>query len=280
MPDNGSFGSWRLEVVQLQGIISQTTLWKPIMARTRHLNHAPILEAVIDLRVEPRTETTYEALKHGLKPESFGYYEVGPIHLGNFGIAVAPNAVVQQFNTPVTTIGIRYHSADEKYVFQGMTHSFTISRLEPYEDWEHLKTEAQRIWEIYLETTKPQSVERIATRFINNLRLPMRVGDSFEDYLFKFGDVPDGVPQSISSFTHSLSVHEREKQASVNLTVSLQPSQEIRPELPVIMDIDVFAFRKFSPRDTNIWTCLDDLRKIKNDCFFGSITEKAAELYE
>lgn len=50
--------------------------------------------------------------------------------------------------------------------------------------------------------------------------------------------------------------------------------------LPVILDIDVFVEREFDPSGDEIWGCLDDLREMKNDIFYKSLTPAAWEKYK
>lgn len=50
--------------------------------------------------------------------------------------------------------------------------------------------------------------------------------------------------------------------------------------VPVLLDIDAFTQSEFEPTDQQVWTVLEQLRVLKNRAFFGTITEKAAELYE
>jgi len=48
----------------------------------------------------------------------------------------------------------------------------------------------------------------------------------------------------------------------------------------VILDVDAFTSTNLDPTDRELWTTLERLRELKNRSFFGTITERAAELYE
>ena len=50
--------------------------------------------------------------------------------------------------------------------------------------------------------------------------------------------------------------------------------------VPVILDIDAFIAADLNPMDRELWAILERLRELKNRSFFGTITERAAELYE
>ncbi len=64
-----------------------------------------------------------------------------------------------------------FHIADAFSAISAMPRG-SRSRLPPYEDWAKLLIETKRIWTQYVERLAPQRVTRVATRFINNLRLP------------------------------------------------------------------------------------------------------------
>ena len=152
------------------------------MARERHLPHAPITEALIDIHVSPRDGLTFAGLRDAFDAEEFGYYVKGPISQGTFAVRVAPDGQPPHTTAESAQVGLRFHSADEKYVAQCRLAGFTLSRLPPYEKWENLLEEGRRLWAIYVERLAPTRVVRIATRFINNLHLPLETGASFQTY--------------------------------------------------------------------------------------------------
>lgn len=249
------------------------------MAKKRHLSRAPVTEALIDIRVAPKEDLTFDILKAGLGAAGFGYYAKGPIteNLLQFSVPVGG----QELQTPsqAAQVGVRFHSNDEKYVVQCRLNGFTLSRLPPYETWENLRTEATRIWKVYAERLAPARVTRVATRFINNLRLPMQTGDSYQLYFNKLVDVPEETPQSVEMFFQRFQLIDTETGARVILTLTHDGSAA-NGVLPVILDVDAFAQTDLDPGDQEIWAILERLRNLKNRTFFGTLTERAAELYE
>jgi uncharacterized protein (TIGR04255 family) len=248
------------------------------MADIRHLPRAPITEAVIDLRVETPPGTTVEALLHALERRNyFGYMKKGAIVRGEFGFAFS----VQEGPKPVTagratSIGVRLHSPDERYVAQLSMEGFTLSRLQPYESWEDLVREAARLWGGYLDSLPTDRVVRAATRYINNLRLPPT--ESLGRFLKLPPALPEGLPEVLSAFLQRFVIHDPASEATVILTQALEAGSPER-NLPFILDIDVFRVATFSPRGTQVWDCLEQLRLLKNRVFFGCLTELAVELY-
>lgn len=249
------------------------------MAKLRHLNQAPITEALIDIHVEPLTGLSFATLQDAFSALDFGYYIKNPISQGTFGFKLTSNGQQPQTTAESTQIGLRLHSSDEKYVAQCRLTGFTLSRLPPYESWPTLLEETKRVWSVYRDQLSPRRVTRLATRFINNLRLPLEHGESLQTYLQKFADVPDEAPQGLTSFFQRFQLVDIPSNAFVNLTLALDSSRRGGPA-PVILDVDAFSTTNMDPEDDALWNVLEHLRKLKNQCFFGSLTERAVELYE
>lgn len=248
------------------------------VARPRNLPHAPITEALIDLRVQPRDGFSFDEMKAAFDQPNFGYYVKNSITEGKFEFKLPPGGEPPETMAQSTQTGLRLHSSDERYVAQCGISGFTLSRLEPYENWDALCAETRRLWRIYLERTRPRLVRRVATRFINNLRLPLGVGESIQLYLHKVVDVPEEAPQLVEGFFQRFQLFDPASGARVLLTVALD-ARTSGASVPVILDIDASKEMEADPVDPAIWEMLETLRGLKNQCFFGTITERAAELY-
>jgi uncharacterized protein (TIGR04255 family) len=248
------------------------------MARQRHLSRAPITEALIDIQVTPKEGLTFDALRAGLDAPAFGYQAKGPIIEGLLQFSI-PVGKEPQTSSGAAQVGIRFHSNDEKYVAQCRLGGLTLSRLPPYENWNNLRIEATRIWKIYTDCLTPARVTRIATRVINNLRLPMQTGESYQLYFNKLVDVPEEAPQAVETFFQRFQLVDTQTGARVILTLT-QGGGATNGLLPVILDLDAFTQADLNPRDSEIWAILERLRDLKNRTFFGTITDRAAELYE
>jgi uncharacterized protein (TIGR04255 family) len=249
------------------------------MAKQRHLPGAPITEALIDIQVAPRDGLTFTELQNAISAPEFGYYVKNPISEGTFGFMLTSDGTQPQTTAQAAQIGLRLHSQDEKYVLQCRLSGFTLSRLPPYEEWPNLIQEAKRLWAVYTERLLPKRVTRVATRFTNNLQLPMESGASYQKYLHKLVDVPDEAPQAVASFLQRFYLVDVECDASVILTLALDNTPP-GAHAPVILDIDAFRVTDLELSSPDLWDILEKLRELKNRCFFGTITEATAELYE
>src|SRR3989337_3834665 len=106
------------------------------------------------------------------------------------------------------------------------------------------------------------------------MEFPLPMGD-LKDYLVSPPDVPERLPQGISSYLMRMVLHDPDSGAQAVVTQAMEalPSNKI----PIILDIDVFAERQITPpAQGDLWRELEKLRVLKNRIFFESITERTA----
>jgi len=248
------------------------------MATPEHLNHAPITEAVIDLRIETPTGITFEAFERLLEGHNnLGYVKKSRIMTGAFGFALKADESVQPLAERSRRIGVRLHSPDEKYVGQLSLEGFTLSRLQPYESWDNLIAEARRLWAGYSACLGGPRIIRAATRYINNLRLP--ITRPLEQFLNLVPLIPNDLSNvMLSGFLIRHVLNDPQSQATVILTEALEVKSLDAP-LPIILDIDAFKEAPFSAPGSAVWAYLDQLRALKNRAFFACLTDPGVALY-
>lgn len=249
------------------------------MAEPRHLHRAPIIEALIDLRVVMPEGLTIESLERSLQPLDFGYYVKSPISQGTIEFRAPPGGQPFESATQASVVGYRLHSDDERYVVQWQVGGITVSRLQPYQDWPTLLAECQRLWQIYAARCRPVRVSRVAARYINDLRLPLASGESYQLFLNRFVELPEGAPQAVEAFFQRFQLVDVSSGGRVALSLSQKGVREGEPA-QVILDIDAFKERDMAADAAEIWSELEQLRVLKNRCFFSTITDRAAELYQ
>ena len=250
------------------------------MAKQRHLRNAPIREAVIDLRITPPLDVSVlSKISSSVREEIQDRYpEKKEQHSfeGGFGIKDGQPIVRQPVDLGIR--GYIFESSDEPQRAQFRIDGFTLNRLKPYTCWESVIAEAKGLWNIYLRSTSPESVSRIAVRYINHLSIPLPISD-FKDFLTAPPPIPESAPQVVSSFSTRVVVHDTERQLDANIAQAMEPSS--KPDsFTVIIDIDAYRTGKFDAQAEEIWMIMDQLRHLKNAIFFGSITENTARLFE
>jgi uncharacterized protein (TIGR04255 family) len=235
-----------------------------------HLAHAPIAEASIDIQVDA-PDLTSEGLGAMFQDVKDVFPEKHDRVEYQFGIDAshAPRNDQKQ-------VGWLAWSVDHSRAIQARPDGFTFSRLPKYQDWSDLRDGARREWGKYAAVAKPRVIRRIGVRFINRIELPRSLND-FEDYFQTFPKIGPTIPQKlVGAFARLLIPFDR---AIASVTQTFDASSITDTIIPVVLDIDVFLNAEFDPNGDEFWENLDRLRHIKNEVFFGSITEKTKEMF-
>ena len=245
------------------------------MTEARHYPHAPITEALVDLRVNYGSAISLDKLKNFGTQIKADYPHENTREMVqanvNFGQA--------QAQTSRSTIGYIFHSADRRQAVQARLDGFTFSRFAPYQDWPRLISEAKRLWTIFLKCLRPQTVTRIAVRYINQINLPYRERTlTFEHYLRTFPATALEEDIALEEFLLRLVMPQQDLSAKLILTEALLPPKD--DHLGVLLDIDLFRENaSVDSHSEEIWDILETFRERKNKYFEASLTDAARGLF-
>lgn len=250
------------------------------MARQRHLRKAPITEALIQFQVRPGRADFENANRELVGKLTPAFYAKGEIRHGTFQLSLdtahSSSPAVSGVSHP---IGVRLHSQDEKYVAQVTNQGLTVSRLEPYPDWETFRDEVRRVWDLYSVIFRPEAITRVAIRYINTIVLSVGPETRLEKIFTRPPMEPEGMSEVLSSFLNRCVVEDPPSKASIIVTLASQPPMP-PSTFPVILDIETVRQTEFAVNDSSAWSYLEILRELKNAAFFGSLTEEQVRLYE
>lgn len=239
-----------------------------------HLERAPIHEAVIDFRVQlPEGVDSSRLLElHSKIKERYPKLEERRAFKGQIEIRQG-----RPVGTGAMDLGVNgyfFKNEEATQVVQFRLDGFAFSRLKPYQHWKSFRDEAERLWEVYKGLAP--SVARVAVRYINHIDLPVPVM-RLEDYFNFSPRWPAEERFHGSAFLSRVEVVEPPSQARAILTQALLPPKG-QTALTVLLDIDVFKELPFDLDYKAAWQTVDQFQAMKNDLFFGMITEKTREL--
>jgi len=235
-----------------------------------HLSRAPIVEAVLDIRVAPSVQWDEIILQKELKDSLSEYPKHETMRETKFQVPPDKTTpVVEDFGC----VGLKYHSNDNLHIAQFNKGSFVFSRLKPYEDWGKFSQEALRLWAIYCELLKPSEVRRIGLRFINRLAIKQQSIELADYYKNPPSSIKD-LNWPLAGYLHQDRIQVPETEYFVNV---IKTVQNIPGEIGVLLDIDVFMQNKFNYNELRIIECMEEMCWVKNKIFFNSLTEKAIE---
>ena len=245
-----------------------------------HLNHAPIVEALISIDVEPlggeQTSKLYTA-GQTLKPE---YPESEPLNQLQiaFGVTFQPSGISHQTSHQGSPYGHKFVSKDKRQLLLFRHNGFTFSRLPPYDRWDSFRSEARRIWNIYRDAVGPVTIKQFGLRYINRVLVP--IGEPIERYLKLFPNIPDnpdGSPRTIQgSYMRVDSMLEEPVGQLIIQQAMLPMMQEGFATLSLDFDL---RFQFESSTEDYVWTTLETARHIKNQLFVDSLTSTFLETF-
>ena len=242
-----------------------------------HLEHAPIVEAVIEIRTRIESPWEESALREQLKAKLPGYPKIFSQSEFRHEVKVKAGQPPEQLFHDLGWRGLRLQSADGRYIAQFNRDGFIFSRLQPYESWDQFKEEAMRLWKVHAELAKSLEVQRLGVRFINRITLP--VGEvRLDDYLKVPPQPPGELDLQIMSFFHQDSLLVTGYPYAINIVKTVQPPQGSGSDGGgLILDIDVFTTEPFEQRADAIDKRLAEMRWLKNKVFYSSLTKEAVE---
>jgi uncharacterized protein (TIGR04255 family) len=247
------------------------------MSQPHHLRFAPISEAIIDFRVKSRPDFRVQAFSDLKQVFADRFPKVEERHISEFRLSTsrAASPIVESQNN---LQGYFFKSSDERLIAQFRVDGFTLNRLEPYTNWQELYTIAIELWQQYCKVASPETVTRIALRYINRIPLLSDQG-RLDDYLRAAPSIPPELPQSISAFFSRITIHDDERHLAAHITQALEAVPATQKSV-LILDIDAFREVDIPPHDQEVMVILGQLRDFKNLIFFNYLTDETVRSFE
>jgi uncharacterized protein (TIGR04255 family) len=194
-----------------------------------------------------------------------------PHHGGDDG----PNLDNQQ-------VGLRLADADNSRVLQVQQQGFSYSHLSPYTHWEDFSDEARQYWKQFVAQCAPETVVRIATRYINKIIIDEERIE-LEHYFNLYPSFPKTVGEDISGVFMQLRQEIKAVSgatATISFTDTVENAGTADAKVAFLLDFDISVEGSWSTDDGALWSVLEEFRRIKNEYFESSITDKCRSLFE
>lgn len=237
----------------------------------RHYEHAPIAEAIVEIRCDLPDGVGLEELAAVVDQTEFPKSEKAMEVEGRFDLtqdgSFSSRANARQ-------VGHVFRRADGKVAVNARTDRFVLSWLAPYERWESFVAEAERYWLRYRTVARPTTVTRLGVRFVNRIAVPSPQIE-IKDYLRVAVEVPAYLPQGISSYFLQVNVPMVDLGTNATITSTLLAPTEGTTSL--LLDIDAWEETQIDLADdeeaASIQEHLEGLRRTKNYVFEACITD-------
>lgn len=240
-----------------------------------HYPNAPITEAIIDLAVEFPTEFSPARLKQISDTEKAEYPDLKEVVETVGKMSVGPRNGAASVES--LSMGWKSTSTDGKQVFQSLRNRFTFSRLAPYDNWEPFRDEAQRLWNVYRDQAAPETILRLAVRYINRIDIPGSRVD-LKQYFRTSPEIAPELPQQLEGYFMQLQLPLPNVEGNCLLNHTIVPP--VRPGVvSVVLDIDLFRASDVPQDERTIWNFFETLHVEKNRVFEACITDLTRSLF-
>ncbi len=240
--------------------------------------NAPITEAVLEFQVRLKGDAHLGQLALVQEKVKGRYPQRRESRVLSGGIQLAANSLTPWTSAEAKQVGFTFVSPDGKQILHARLNAFGYSRLKPYASWKEFRREALDLWGHFKSVAQPERVTRVGLRYINRVELPLPIND-FADYVLTKLDIAPGLPDAISAMALTAVLNDTNTGSGIILNQSVDPRGPESGKLPLIFDIDAFKETDLDPDGPDLWTLVSELRKLKDDFFFKSFTEKAKELF-
>jgi uncharacterized protein (TIGR04255 family) len=249
-----------------------------VPATFKRYKSAPIVEAVIDLRVTPDA-VDGPALDHLAQSLKGDFPKQAPMQRVQMGIAAEQGRPIRQ-SMSQAVVGRRLTRADDSRILQLRHEGWSYSHMAPYTDWSTFKTEALPLWQQYRNACPNAKLTRCALRYINRVDIPdAKIEPS--DYFKLYPHIPESLSQQdVIGMQMSLQMPQHDLQCAANISQAMVGEPVSPGHISIILDIDVFRLGIEEWTDAEAWAYLEKLRERKNEIFEGCITNRTRELID
>jgi uncharacterized protein (TIGR04255 family) len=233
----------------------------------------PILEAVIGVHLaSPLEDRVRERFRLKVEKEYPRLLELREFHIN-----------AEQKTVAVNARGYQLQSADTLDRIVLLPGEFNLARLAPYLGWDQLATRAAGDWATLLTIEQHPRLEKLATRYINRIDIPVPRGSEppdLRDYFRISIAKPEGCfEEKNQSFTLTFEDFSPDHRTRFRIELSTVVP-ELIDNVSVRLDIEAQTAEGLPSRLDEAWGLLDHLHEMKNQYFEMIITDKARKLFE
>lgn len=238
-----------------------------------HYDKAPIIEALVELRVTggPATEMDLLHVMEGVP----GYQQPEALVAVQGEFQVIADAV--EAKASGGTVGYRWRSEDGKHAVNAQPGAFAFSRLAPYDRWETFIASVEDMWLRFKGVVQPAVVVGATVRFINKIDVPSDKPVEIKDYLRLSVDVPPYLPQALLGMYMQVAVLLPQHEGAVAHIISTltTPPEGIHSSLilDIATNLDCAIPVNDEHFEDSLLSVLATLRHAKNYVFESCITD-------
>ena len=239
--------------------------------------HAPIVEAVLDLRVNFEGEVSPTGLQAFADLWKAETPIIENLNFLSMGIHAQPDlggslSITQDQHF----LGLGLRDLEKKFMVQARQDGFAFINVGEYPGWVKFEAHARVWWDRYMSAFPVKGVKRAALRYINRIEIPS-LNVEPEDYFNVYLKVPsEGCLKDVVGFNIQATFPQNDIQATALVQQALAQPTKLK-HLAIMLDVDLFSDLD-RPADNTLWDYFSLLRSRKNTIFEDAITKRTREL--
>jgi uncharacterized protein (TIGR04255 family) len=248
------------------------------MAEIRHLNNAPVIEAILGFQADVSGNWVPERIREQL-PERFPEFtQIQEQRRIESPVSVAPGREPEATTRLSPVDRFLVHRDDRTEAIQVKRDGFAFSQLQPYPGWDSFAEQALQQWAVFQDWMEVEEPFKLFTRFINRVRYPQG-GFQLKTY---FISPPESPPSTHWKFSHFREHHVYEPEdpglqiESIFSSGGPVPGEE---SLEFSLDLIISPLRSLAESGESVDSLLPRLRDLKNRAFFAKFSEDGIAPY-
>lgn len=246
------------------------------MAVIQHLSKPPITEALFDIQfqiINPASEAELEQLADSKMLSGWQKAKIDTFE-AEFEMA---KEVFKQTQTSAKFEGFLIRDPDMHQVVQFRKDRLSVSHINMYTQWEDLEEQTSSNFGAICPIIKPEAVTRIAARYINKIDFSGSTPNLKEYLIHQPLEFSVFAEMKVDAFRNSFYFNEIKGGYSAIVNIGTIESENKSKQL--LVDVDVYKAVNIAPEFTFVNEILGEIRALKNEIFFGLLTDKALESY-
>jgi uncharacterized protein (TIGR04255 family) len=242
-----------------------------------HFPNAPIVEAMIEIKLaEPLLVDSLAALQECSSNLSSSYPLQEELQTQQFQMQIQPGNHASS-SVEARRIGFLRRDENSHRVVQFRLDAFAFSELKPYSSWERFFPEARKAWNFYRSAADGAATSSWTIRYINKISWPEK--ERIEENLNVYPCLPNSLPAEITNCFMRMQSKVEVPSEGLFTQQIFQIASPDPVQVSFIVD-HTFQFSSVALTDTELWDRIERSRKIKNDYFKATFTEKALERFK
>jgi uncharacterized protein (TIGR04255 family) len=245
------------------------------------LSKPPIIEALVDIQIQPVMGLSVEAIRTKLTASvSSNYPRSEELKRFESSITQGPSGA-EVSSRDLGAYGLMLRNQANTRAVQLRVDGFALSHLQPYSNFEALQGEAMPLWNDYKQMIGiEERVLRVALRYINviDCNRTLNTWTDLNDYLKNIPPLPKGSAPNLTGFGMEIVSQDPEKGIVTTIRRGLLKNLQTQQH-GISVDIEIVRHFSESPSEEVLWSSIKALRPIKNDVFFDVVSEKKIKEY-